>query len=228
MRRPSIDAALNAAILKATAEIEALPEVSKVVGPGVDLRRGRAGAGRRQSAGAVRRLTMPSVTDAYIFALSGGNTEIGSYVHDGLDAYRLVVFFPYLDNSRLEQLTQREIRVDPRAKHFGRRAARLRGDIRRARCSGPTWTTRFRAARSPASLVMALACFATFFLSLRDWRLAASAMFVNVLPVAVVGALLGAIGRPIDMATVFIMGISLGVAVDDTSFFVHGYLERGA
>ena len=42
------------------------------------------------------------MTDAYIFALSGGNTEIGSYVHDGLDAYRLVVFFPYLDNSRLD------------------------------------------------------------------------------------------------------------------------------
>ena len=30
------------------------------------------------------------------------------------------------------------------------------------------------------------------------------------------------------MATVFIMGISLGVAVDDTSFFVHGYLDRAA
>ena len=51
-------------------------------------------------------------------------------------------------------------------------------------------------------------------------------MFVNVLPVAIVGALLGATGRPIDMATVFIMGISLGIAVDDTSFFVHEYLAR--
>ena len=77
-------------------------------------------------------------------------------------------------------------------------------------------------------LVMALACFATFFLSLRDWTLAASAMFVNVLPVAMIGALLGATGRPIDMATVFIMGISLGIAVDDTSFFVHGYLDEAA
>jgi predicted RND superfamily exporter protein len=52
-------------------------------------------------------------------------------------------------------------------------------------------------------------------------------MFVNVLPVAMIGAVLGATGQPIDMATVFIMGISLGIAVDDTSFFVHGYLERG-
>ena len=38
--------------------------------------------------------------------------------------------------------------------------------------------------------------------------------------------MLGATGRPIDMATVFIMGISLGIAVDDTSFFVHEYLAR--
>jgi uncharacterized protein len=42
-----------------------------------------------------------------------------------------------------------------------------------------------------------------------------------------IGAVLGATGRPIDMATVFIMGISLGIAVDDTSFFVHAYLDRG-
>ena len=60
-----------------------------------------------------------------------------------------------------------------------------------------------------------------------DWTArGACAMFVNVLPVAVIGAVLGATGQPIDMATVFIMGISLGVAVDDTSFFIHGYLGR--
>ena len=50
-------------------------------------------------------------------AAPGGNTEIPSYVHDGLGAYRLVVFFPYLDNSRLERLTQQEI-PSILAKHF--------------------------------------------------------------------------------------------------------------
>jgi predicted RND superfamily exporter protein len=73
---------------------------------------------------------------------------------------------------------------------------------------------------------MAGACFLTFFLSLRNWTLSASAMFVNVLPVAVIAAVLGATGQPIDMATVFIMGISLGIAVDDTSFYIHEYLDR--
>ncbi len=54
------------------------------------------------------------MTDAYIFALSGGNTEIGSYVHDGLAAYRLVVFFPYLDNSGLDELTRQQDSGDSR------------------------------------------------------------------------------------------------------------------
>jgi len=51
-------------------------------------------------------------------------------------------------------------------------------------------------------------------------------MFVNVVPVAVISSFLGATGHPIDMATVFIMGISLGIAVDDTSFYVHEFLDR--
>jgi predicted RND superfamily exporter protein len=51
-------------------------------------------------------------------------------------------------------------------------------------------------------------------------------MFVNVVPVAVISSVLGATGQPIDMATVFIMGISLGIAVDDTSFYVHEFLAR--
>jgi uncharacterized protein len=51
-------------------------------------------------------------------------------------------------------------------------------------------------------------------------------MFVNVVPVAIVSSILGATGHPIDMATVFIMGISLGIAVDDTSFYVHEFLDR--
>ncbi len=154
----------------------------------------------------------------------GGNTEIGSYVHDGLGAYRLVVFFPYLDNSSLERLTQQEI-PSILGKHFS-----TLPDLT-AKVSGVTvlWANMdntMSRGQVTSVLIMAVTCFATFFLSLRNWTLSAYAMFVNVLPVAIVAAILGATGRPIDMATVFIMGISLGIAVDDTSFFVHEYLAR--
>ena len=218
-----VGAALNAAIVGASAEIEALPEVSKVIGPGsifAEVAPALAGAD------SVDRFAADdsSVTDAYIFALSGGNTEIPSYVHDGLGAYRLVVFFPYLDNSRLGRLTQQEI-PSILQKHFASMA-----DLS-AKVSGVTvlWANMDNAmsrGQIASIMMMAAACFVTFFLSLRNWTLSAHAMFVNLLPVAIVGAILGATGRPIDMATVFIMGISLGIAVDDTSFFIHEYLAR--
>jgi predicted RND superfamily exporter protein len=219
-----VDAALNSAIAGATADIEALPEVTKVVGPAAifaEVAPALAGAGLPLLRFAADDA---SVTDAYVFALTGGNTEIGSYVHDGLGAYRLVVFFPYLDNSRLGRLTQQEIPAIL-AKHFSGLP-----DLT-AKVSGVTvlWANMDNAmsrGQIASVLIMAVTCFATFFLSLRNWTLAAQAMFVNVLPVAIVAAILGATGRPIDMATVFIMGISLGIAVDDTSFFVHEYLAR--
>jgi uncharacterized protein len=220
----SIGAALNDAIVNATADIEALPEVSKVVGPAAVFAEVAPALAGDQPLAAYASDDL-SVTDAYIFALSGGNTEIGSYVHDGLSAYRLVVFFPYLDNSGLEELTRRKI-PGILSKHFGDLPA-ITTDV-----SGITvlWANMDNAISSgqvASVAAMAIGCFATFFLSLRSWRLAACAMFVNVLPVAMMGAVLGATGWPIDMATVFIMGISLGIAVDDTSFFVHSFLHRG-
>lgn len=228
---PIVSAALNAAIARATADIEALPEVTKVVGPAsifAEVAPALADGGPFDSAQdpAVERFAADdaAVTDAYVFAISGGNTEIASYVHDGLGAYRLVVFFPYLDNSRLDELTHEEIPAI-----LDRHFQSLPGVT--TALSGVTvlWANMdntMSRGQVASVLIMAAACFVTFFLSLRDWTLAASAMFVNVLPVAVIGAVLGATGRPIDMATVFIMGISLGVAVDDTSFFVHEYLDR--
>ena len=215
-----IDARLNDAIRAATAEITALPEVSKVIGPAEIF----AEVAPMLADGEPLDRFMAddaSVADAYVFALSGGNTEIGSYVHDGLDAYRLMVFFPYLDNSSLEQLAHREI-ASILTRHFGT-LPHVSAEISGVTVLWANMDNAISRGQIASILIMALACFVTFFVSLRDWTLAASAMFVNVLPVAAIGALLGAMGWPIDMATVFIMGISLGIAVDDTSFFAHEY-----
>lgn len=218
-----VDARFNAAMVDAAREIEALPEVSKVVGPSSVFAEVAPALAGSESLAAFAA-DDDSVTDAYIFALSGGNTEIPSYVNDSLRAYRMVAFFPYLDNSRLERLTQQEIPAIL-ARHFASLP-----DVTPA-VSGVTvlWANMDNAmsrGQIVSVLIMAITCFATFFLSLRSWLLSVHAMFVNVLPVALVAAMLGATGRPIDMATVFIMGISLGIAVDDTSFFIHEYLGR--
>lgn len=218
-----IDARLNDAIRAATADIKALPEVSKVIGPAEIF---AEVAPMLADGEPLDRFAADdaSVADAYVFALSGGNTEIGSYVHDGLDAYRLMVFFPYLDNSRLEQLAHGEI-ASILARHFGK-LPHVSAELSGVTVLWANMDDAISRGQVASILIMALACFVTFFLSLRDWTLAASAMFVNVLPVAAIAALLGAIGWPIDMATVFIMGISLGIAVDDTSFFAHEYQAK--
>jgi predicted RND superfamily exporter protein len=217
-----VDAGLNAAIGSATAEIEALPGVSKVVGPAgifAEVAPALAGDEALESFAA----DDAAVTDAYIFALSGGNTEVGSYVHDGLDAYRLVVFFPYVENSRLQELA-REIAAILDT-HF-RNMQQVTTEVSGLTVLWANMDDAISRGQMASLLFMAATCFISFLVSLRDWHLAASSTLVNVMPVGMVGALLGATGQPIDMATVFIMGIALGIADDDTSFFVHECLER--
>jgi predicted RND superfamily exporter protein len=158
-----------------------------------------------------------------VFALSSGNSEVSSYVHEGLDAFRLVVLFPYLPNSKLDQLIGQISAILSR--HFGS----LPGVSARPSGVAVLWANMDDAvARGQVTsiLSMAAAMFLSFLISLRSWTLAVTSTFVNVLPIVSIGALLGATGRPIDMATVFIMGVALGIADDDTSFTVHECVDR--
>jgi predicted RND superfamily exporter protein len=217
----AVDARLNAAIRVATSQIESLPGVSKVLGPAaVFAEVAPALAGEEPLARFAAEDA--AVTDSYIFALSG-NTDVTNYVRDGLDAYRLSVFFPYVENSKLEQLSHRISTIlDTQFQSMPNVTTGVSG----VTVLWANMDNTISRGQMTSILFMASICFVSFVVSLRDWRLAACSTFVNVLPVGMVGAFLGAIGRPIDMATVFIMGIALGIADDDTSFFVHECLER--
>jgi predicted RND superfamily exporter protein len=61
-----------------------------------------------------------------------------------------------------------------------------------------------------------------FLVLLRSWRLALIAMAPNVFPVVVVLGMMGWLGLPLDMMTITIAAIGVGIAVDDT---IH-YLNR--
>jgi hypothetical protein len=63
---------------------------------------------------------------------------------------------------------------------------------------------------------------AMFLVLLRSWRLALIAMAPNVFPVVVVLGVMGWMGLPLDMMTITIAAIGVGIAVDDT---IH-YLTR--
>ena len=65
-----------------------------------------------------------------------------------------------------------------------------------------------------------LAMFAILF---RSFYLAAVATIPNILPVAVVLGTLGWLGIPLDMMTITIASISIGIAVDNTIHYVHRF-----
>lgn len=63
-------------------------------------------------------------------------------------------------------------------------------------------------------------------LLLRDVKLGLLAMVPNVLPVVLILGLMGMVGVPLDLATLLISAIVLGIAVDDTIHFLH-HVKRG-
>jgi predicted RND superfamily exporter protein len=68
-------------------------------------------------------------------------------------------------------------------------------------------------------------------LFLRDMRLGLVAMVPNLLPIVFVIAFMGATGIPIDLNSLLIASIAIGIAVDDTIHLLHhfeAHLDRGA
>lgn len=67
-----------------------------------------------------------------------------------------------------------------------------------------------------------------FLLLFRSLKIALIAMFSNLIPIAVVLGFMGWVGIPLDMMTMTIAAISLGIAVDDTIHYIHRFkLEFG-
>ena len=62
-----------------------------------------------------------------------------------------------------------------------------------------------------------------FALVFRSVRVAAAAIIPNIIAAAVVLGLLGALGIPLDIMTITIAAITIGIAVDDTIHYVHRY-----
>jgi len=62
-----------------------------------------------------------------------------------------------------------------------------------------------------------------FWVLFRSVKIAALAMVPNILPVAVVLGVMGWLDIPLDMMTITIAAISVGIAVDDTIHYIHRF-----
>ena len=74
--------------------------------------------------------------------------------------------------------------------------------------------------------VVFLAILGMFIILFRSFKLAALAIFPNVLAAATVLGMMGFLGIPLDIMTITIAAITIGIAVDDTIHYVHRFQEE--
>lgn len=67
-----------------------------------------------------------------------------------------------------------------------------------------------------------------FMLLFRSWKIAVIAIIPNLLSAAVVLSVMGWAGIPLDMMTITIAAITIGIAVDDTIHYIHRFKEEFA
>ncbi len=70
---------------------------------------------------------------------------------------------------------------------------------------------------------MLLLLSAMFLLLFRSLKVAFIAMVANLVPISVIFGFMGWIGIPLDMMTITIAAISIGIAVDDTIHYIFRY-----
>ncbi len=71
--------------------------------------------------------------------------------------------------------------------------------------------------------IMVAALTLMFLLLFRSLKLAFIAMIANIIPIATVFGLMGWVGIPLDMMTITIAAISIGIGVDDTIHYIHRF-----
>ena len=70
-----------------------------------------------------------------------------------------------------------------------------------------------------------LAIFILFIIVFRDLKFSVAAILVNVIPLSVVFALMGFLGIPLDMMSITIAAIAIGIGVDDAIHYIYRFRE---
>ncbi|MDY0322018.1 MAG: MMPL family transporter [Arcobacteraceae bacterium] len=68
--------------------------------------------------------------------------------------------------------------------------------------------------------------FVMFIFLFRNFTVAFIAIFVNVVPIGIVFAIMGIFNIPLDIMTITIAAISIGIGVDDTIHYIHRFKEE--
>ena len=82
--------------------------------------------------------------------------------------------------------------------------------------------------QAKTGLIVFFAVFLMFAVSFRSWRVAAVAIVPNVIGAISVLGLMSAMGVPLDIMTITIAAIVIGIGVDDTIHYVHRFADEFA
>lgn len=74
--------------------------------------------------------------------------------------------------------------------------------------------------------IVVLILFAMFLVLFRDLKIAIIAIIANTIPVSVIFGFMGWLDIPLDMMTITIAAISIGIAVDDTIHYTYRYINE--
>ncbi len=71
-----------------------------------------------------------------------------------------------------------------------------------------------------------ISLFAMFLVIFKSFKIASIAIVANVIPMSIIFGFMGWFSIPLDLMTITIAAISLGIGVDDTIHYIHRYLEE--
>jgi predicted RND superfamily exporter protein len=166
----------------------------------------------------VRSVLSPFLMSGSSEASDAGGATLGGMLSERADQVQLIVMMDYPSSRRLFELLPRiRLLADellPSEMHMTPTGTSLlwagmdEGVIRTQKESLAT---------------VCVVCFVLLFLLFRSLSLAVLGLALSIYPVGMVLGLMGLWSVPVNMATVLIAGIAVGLAVDDTIHFVHAY-----
>ncbi len=177
-------------------------------------------ARRLETLAGVRAVLSPFLLSASPEALGDRAANLGGMVSRQADQVQLIVMMDYPSSQRLFALL-----------------SRIRGLAREVLPHGlqlvPTGTSLLWAnmddgvirTQKESLFIVCVVCFVILLVLFRSIGLSVLGLALSLYPVAMVLGLMGLLGIPVNMATVLIAGIAVGLAVDDTIHFVIAYQE---
>lgn len=205
------------------AAIAQFPEVRKTIGPAVmltEIDRALADEPQQWTPG-FAGYSREGVAQLILLAQISGNDDLADVLAADQRSARLFVFTKYMSSKDIERFASQLLTL----------ARTLLPDGVQSTVTGLSvlWAnmdTYLINAQVSSLLALVGVLFLTFLITVRSLWLALVGLIVNVLPTMALLGLMSWLGVKIDMATTLIGGITMGITVDDTLFFLWHYRQE--